>query len=163
MSLYPLKLPYTLAWDWTWVSTPTCSRTTDKVSDTECLLDKDVLTIKLAVNSNRTSHKINTSGMTFCKVWIVVLEEKDPRRNTGGCTCARFWSKWRTATIHPDRICSKTTEHTSTNTPPTSKFIWHLQVVCISVSNMITNSQNNTIHSSLTHYLKRLTFSVCVW
>jgi hypothetical protein len=31
-----------------------------------------VLTSKLAVNSNKTSHKISTSGMTFCKVWIVV-------------------------------------------------------------------------------------------
>jgi len=65
---------------------PTCSRITYTVSDTECLPDKDMLASKLAVNSNQTSHNISTSGMTFCKVWIVELakQEKLPARNAGG-------------------------------------------------------------------------------
>ena len=73
----------------------TCSRMTGTVSDMECLPNKDVLTSKLAVNSNQTSHNISTSGMTFCKVWIVVLakQEKIPARNAGGCTRTKFHSK----------------------------------------------------------------------
>ena len=122
VSLYPQKFPYRLAWDWTWDSKPTCSRMTDTASDTECLPHKDVLTSKLAVNSNQTSHKISISGMTFCKDWIVVLAkcEKIPARNAGGCTRTRFHSKWQVAITHPEGICSKTTKHTSTSTVPMS-------------------------------------------
>jgi hypothetical protein len=104
VSLYPQKFPYRLAQDWTWTSKPTCSRMTDTASGTECLSDKDVLTSKLAVNSNQTSHKISTSWMTFCKVWIVVLakQEKIPARNACGCTYTRFHSKWCVALTHPE-------------------------------------------------------------
>lgn len=122
VSLYPQKFPNRLVWDWTWASKPTRSRMTDTVSDTQCLPHTDMLTSRLAVNGNQTSHKISTNGMMSCKVWIVVLakQEKITARNAGRSTHTRFQSKWQVAITHPEGICSKTTEHTSTNTMPMS-------------------------------------------